>query len=163
MIDYLKQIVAAQFEASLCMLNDCVQKCPAESWPQPVGSRAFWFVAYHALCYTDLYLSPSDDEFELRDFHTPEDDQPFIPAAGIVFSQQLISDYLAICRRKAGETLAAETDQSLRRESGFPWLPFTRGELHLYNLRHLQHHTGQLSAVLRRLGLEPRWVGSGWR
>lgn len=38
-----------------------------------------------------------------------------------------------------------------------------RGELHLYNLRHVQHHTGQLSAYLRRIGQVPRWVDADCR
>jgi hypothetical protein len=163
MFEYFKQIVTAQFEASLCMLGDCLEKCPADHWQAKVGNNEFWFVAYHALCYVDLYLSPSDDEFQLREFHTQDEEQPFIPAEGVVFSKEQIAGYLAICRPKAVETLAAETNESLQRESGFPWLPFTRGELHIYNLRHVQHHTGQLSASLRRVGVEPRWVGSGWR
>jgi hypothetical protein len=35
--------------------------------------------------------------------------------------------------------------------SGFDWLPFNRFELHLYNMRHLQHHTGQLTERLRTI------------
>jgi hypothetical protein len=65
--------------------------------------------------------------------------------------------------------LAAETRQSLEGSSGFSRRQFSRGELHLYNLRHVQHHSGQLSAALRRLNLalqSPQalpWIGSGWR
>jgi hypothetical protein len=55
------------------------------------------------------------------------------------------------------ETLASETRESLERESGFRWLPFSRSELHVYNIRHVQHHTGQLSAYVRgRYGLAMR-------
>ncbi len=41
--------------------------------------------------------------------------------------------------------------------------------MHLYNLRHLQHHVGQLSAHIRRIAPELQemnvmpWVGSGWK
>jgi hypothetical protein len=40
--------------------------------------------------------------------------------------------------------------------------------MHLVNIRHVQHHTGQMSAFLRRVDdrfkdhKELRWVGSGW-
>lgn len=63
----------------------------------------------------------------------------------------------------------AETPDSLAAPSGFSWRPFSRGELHLYNLRHIQHHTGALSAYLRRVdaSLKDRktlsWVRMGWR
>jgi hypothetical protein len=41
--------------------------------------------------------------------------------------------------------------------------------LHIYNIRHVQHHSGQLSAYLRRIGAginDPKalpWIGTGWR
>ena len=66
-------------------------------------------------------------------------------------------------------TLSADTPESLQGESGFSWLPFSRGEVHLYNLRHIQHHTGAMSAYVRRVGvgredtLDLRWVKTGWR
>ena len=73
--------------------------------------------------------------------------------------------YLALCRQKALETLASETPETLQRRSGFSWLPVSRGELHLYNLRHVQHHTGQLSAYLRRVveNGERWWIKTGWK
>lgn len=163
MIDYFKEILSSQFEASLAMLSECIEICPAEAWEEKVGNNAFWFVAYHTLCYVDLYLSPSNDAFQRREFHNREGDNAFLPPEGVTFSRQQTSDYLAACRRKAAEMFAAETVESLQRESGFPWVPFTRGELHLYNLRHVQHHTGQLTAFLRKRGLQPAWVGSGRR
>jgi hypothetical protein len=67
------------------------------------------------------------------------------------------------------ETLAAETADTFQGPSGFPYRPSTRGELHLYNLRHIQHHTGQLSAYLRRVDRSMNdddalpWIGTGWR
>jgi hypothetical protein len=74
-----------------------------------------------------------------------------------------------ICRRKLVETLAAETPESLAAPSGFSRLSFSRGELHLYNLRHIQHHTGALSAYLRRVDASLKdskavdWVRKGWQ
>jgi uncharacterized damage-inducible protein DinB len=58
--------------------------------------------------------------------------------------------------------------------SGFDdgWLrlvDLSRGELHIYNIRHVQHHAGQMSAYLRRVDgalADPKalpWVGTGWR
>ncbi len=58
-----------QFEASLCMLNESVQKCPEEHWDGKIAKYAFWQVAYDTLCFVDLYLSPNDESFQLRDFH----------------------------------------------------------------------------------------------
>lgn len=163
MIEYTKKILTGQFEASLAMLNQCVRECPAENWDDKIANFKFWQAAYHTLCCVDLYLSPSEAEFVYRDIHFPNSEDPFHPPEDCTFSQEQIGDYLAICRQKAVDTLAAETPESLLRESGFDWVPLTRGELHLYNIRHIQHHTGQLSAHLRRRGGGADWVGSGWR
>jgi len=43
------------------------------------------------------------------------------------------------------------------------WLPFPRVEVHIYNVRHIQHHAAQLILRLRRdhkQGIP--WFKSGW-
>lgn len=165
MIEYLKTILTGQFEAALCMLDECIRKCPPEHWEGRIANDMFRQVAYHTLFFVDLYLSPSEAAFQLRDCHHRGGDE----RSNIAVSSGLTKDdtlaYLVICRRKMLETLASETLESLQRESGFSWLPFTRGELHLANIRHVQHHTGQLSAYLRRVAEDGErwWVKTGWR
>jgi hypothetical protein len=59
MIDYIKKILTGQFEASLCVMKECLQKCPPEHWDGKIAKYAFWHVGYHTLCFVDLYLSPN--------------------------------------------------------------------------------------------------------
>ena len=166
MIDHVKQTLIGQFEAALCMLNDCVEKCPPAHWDGLVAKYPFWQVAYHTLCFVDLYLSPSEDSFTPRaDFHPAalrefDDEYP-----SRRFTQPEIRAYLAVCRQKLRNTLSAETIESIAGPSGFPGRSATRLELHVYNIRHVMHHAGQLGAFLRRVdsSINPRWVGSGWR
>ncbi len=165
MIEYVKTILTGQFEAALCMLDESVQKCPQEHWEGKIANHTFRQIAYHTLFFVDLYLSPNEEGFKLRDFHDRGGDERSStgPSPGLPKDETL--SYLAICRKRALEALASETPESLERESGFSWLPFSRGELHLYNIRHVQHHTGQLSAYLRRIveDGERWWVKTGWR
>ena len=58
-------------------------------------------------------------------------------------------------------SLATETEESLAGPSGFHWYKNTRGEMHLINIRHIPHHTGQLSAFLRRV--DDRLLGTRLR
>jgi len=168
MIEMLKQILISQFEASLCMLNQCIAACPLEHWEGRIANDTFRQVAYHTLFYADLYLTPSEDVFVLRDIHASGGDErgPTL-SPGLPREQTL--EYAAICRQKVTQTLANETGQTLQGPSGFSWLKMPRMEAHLYNLRHLQHHTGQMSAYLRRVDAQlkdPRalpWVKAGWR
>ena len=71
---------------------------------------------------------------------------------------------------KAIEVVSNETEPTLAGPSGFSWRKCSRLELHIYNIRHVQHHTGQRSAYLRRV--DPsigqrrdvmKWIGWGWR
>ncbi len=104
MMQYVKTILTGQFEAALCMLNDCLLRCPPEHWEGKIANDSFRQIAYHTLFFVDLYMSPTEEAFALRDF--PQN-----------------------------------------------------------NLRHVQHHTGQLSAFLRRVAEDGErwWVGTGWR
>jgi DinB superfamily len=165
MIEFVKTILFGQFEAALCMLNDCVRKCPPDHWEGRIGIDSFRQVAYHTAFYVDYYLSPSEKSFQLRECHGSGGDERVSTTACSGLSRDETLSYLAICREKLVETLAAETLESLQGPSGFSRLPFTRGELHVYNLRHVQHHTGQLSAYLRRIveDGERWWVATGWR
>ncbi|HEV2282495.1 MAG TPA: DinB family protein [bacterium] len=169
MIDYVRNILSGQFEAALAMLNEAMERCPEQRWDGKIAKYPFWHVAYHTLCFVDLYLSPSEEAFEPRDLHPRGLEEFDAEFPSRRFGQRELIAYTAICRQKAADTLAFETFETLQRGSGFPWLPFTRGELHIYNIRHIQHHAGQLGAFLRR-GEEalqdPKaltWAKTGWR
>ena len=56
--------------------------------------------------------------------------------------------YVPLCRKRF--TNRSPSKQKNRCPSGF-LVQITRGEMHLVNIRHIQHHTGQLSAYLRRV------------
>ncbi len=168
MIEYVKKILAGQFEAALCMMNECVQKCPPEHWEGKIANDTFRQIAYHTLFYVDMYLSPNEEAFQLRDLHQRGGDERQ-PTLSPGLTQDETLSYLAICRQKVSEALASETRESLEGPSGFSWRRFSRGELHIYNIRHVQHHTGQMSAYVRRIeGALPDlralpWVATGWR
>ncbi len=60
-----------QFGAAIDMLDNALMACPDALWRQPVwhdpsvpSQRAeFWYVAYHALFWLDLYLFGSEEGF----------------------------------------------------------------------------------------------------
>lgn len=174
-------VLVSQFDAALAMLRDAIVLCPAAHWESPVAAYPVWMVAYHTLCFVDCYLSPSDEAFELRTTPTPAAEPGQPPRAPLhprgraeleeefpsrLFTRDELLGYIDICREKLRTTLAAETPEILAGPSGFPRLRFSRAELHLYNLRHVQHHAGQLHAAVRRFtagAADPMWVGTGWK
>lgn len=165
MIDIARTAITGQLAAALAMLGETIEKCPEAHWDSPVAKYPFWMVAYHTLCFADVYLSKDDGSWVAQTgpvgFHPAgraELDEEY-PSRR--FERAELLGYLEFCRRKLAETLDAETGASLAGPSGFPRLKFSRAELHLYNLRHIQHHTGQLTAFLRRHGVETGSVKSG--
>ena len=58
--------------------------------------------------------------------------------------------YADFCLDKARRVIASETTETLSAPTGFE-RGFSRAQMHVYNIRHVQHHVGQLSAHARRL------------
>ncbi len=169
MIAVVRTVVAGQYGAALRMLRDCMGRAEPAAWQAAVGRFPFWHVAYHTLYFTDLYLSPDEQGFQPPPFHREDANwlavnlsAPQKPvAAGPPYEKDLLAAYLDACQAKARRAMEGETEATLAGPSGFPWLGFTRLEAHLYNIRHIQHHTGQLSAALqRKLGAGVEWAYS---
>ena len=160
MITMIRSAVARQYGAALALMRGCVMRADSAAWLGAVGKFPFWHVAYHTLYYADLYLSPDESAFRPQPFHLDGYNflgpQPWAPdmrvAADRPYDQDMLTAYVDAIRAKAKSAVDGETESSLGGPSGFGWLEFTRFELHLYNLRHLQHHGGQLAAVLRSQG-----------
>jgi hypothetical protein len=170
MLDTFKDLLAHQYEAALCTLNECIDRCPETAWNAPVAQLAFCQVAFHALFFTDSYLGNSagslreqqfhhDHAHVFRDYEELEDRKQ-----QLLYDRPFIKTYLGHCRRKSLQVIAAETAESLVASSGFDRLKFARAELHVYNIRHIQHHAAQLILRLRLdFGHPIPWCGSGWR
>lgn len=159
------EIVTAQFKAALKMLRGAVDACPDELWASNAFTNRYWHLAYHALFYTDFYSSPSAEHFRPWALHRqfqnflgqtpPPDSHPV--EVGEPYPKQTILDYLTEIEDRFEAKL---TGINWEAPSGFPWLPMNKLELQFYNLRHLQHHTGQLIERLRReTGNGVGWVG----
>jgi hypothetical protein len=170
MLQTLKELLGNQYEAALCTLAHCIDRCDDSAWNAPVGSLAFCQVAFHTLFFTDFYLGENESGIREQPFHRDRPDffrdyeelQPRVQT--LHYNRSDVLDYLQHCRRKAAETLARESADELSSRSGFPGRTFSRAELHLYNIRHIQHHAAQLSLRLRLdSGQDIPWIGSGWR
>jgi hypothetical protein len=163
MIDLVKKALAAQYEATLWMYGDCLDKCTPELWDAKVARWPFWNVAYHTLCFADLYMSPREEAWVPREIHPKGMEELREEYPSRKFERVELLEYLGYCRAKALDSVGTETAETLAGPSGFAWYKVNRLEMHFVNIRHIQHHTGQLSALLRRSAIEPKWCGSGWK
>lgn len=168
----LQQILAHQYEASLSTLHLAIASCPAVRWHQPVVNLLFCQAAFHVTFFADVYLQPSDDpqalkaqpfhvehQGEFRDYEEMKD-----RAQVLTYEQLFVQRYLLFVREKARRTLASESAHILAGPSGFRRRSCSRAELHIYNIRHIQHHAAQLSLRLRQTdGIDIPWVSHAWR
>jgi len=157
------EAITSQIRAALKMLRLAIEACPDALWSREADHNPFWVVAYHTVFFAHLYLSPSEEAFEpfIRDVAgrsgfgcTDLGDWTELAPEDVYAA----SDVLAYCDHVDGRVAELVRAAPLHAPSGFHWLPFTRGEAHLYNLRHIQHHVGQLAERLRQVAN----TGDGW-
>lgn len=160
-----KEIIRSQYLASLEMLNQAIIQCPEDLWADAKFNNQIWQIAYHALFYTHLYLQTTEEDFTPRKMHfenahrfsSPEPDLSGEGEAAGPYQKEEMLEFLDFCRQEVDAQVAA---LNLEAESGFPWIPFNKQELQFYNIRHLQHHTGELCERLgTKAGIDIKWVG----
>ncbi len=159
------------------MFAECVRVCPPEHWDDPVAKYPFWQVVYHTLYCTETYLTADEETYvsiveDRVSRRAQGEDVPDFQPEGMKeleeeypsrrFSQEEMVAYVDHCMALIGDVFRpGGNDTPLDGPSGFPWVGVPRFELHIYNIRHIQHHTGQLAALLRRIGIPTHWVKAG--
>ncbi len=169
-----RTILWKQFGAAIDMFDNALMACPDALWRQrlwptpadnslPPESAEFWYLAYHALFWLDLYLFGSVEGFAPPAPFTLEELDP----AGVVperpYSREELRAYLASARQKCRAAIETMTDERARQPVSFPWArgqDVTYVELQFYNMRHVQEHAAQLSLLLGQHGVhaEQSWV-----
>jgi hypothetical protein len=162
----VRQTILRQYRAGMAMLGKAIELCPEDLWLSSAYKNRFWHIAYHSLFYVHFYVQPSEADFKPWAKHQPKSnflgpqpwakDEPFeLPTA---YGKGDVQEYLEFCRNEVEKQIPIVC---LEASSGFHWLPFSKLELQLYTIRHLQHHTGQLVDRLRNaVNLGVGWVGS---
>jgi len=152
----IAEAVAHQYHSALKMLGTAIELCPEQLWLSTSGAspNRYWHIAYHALFYTHFYLAPAESDFVPWQHHRPE--YNFLGAVpsrpnetrivDLPYTQAELREYLDFCHQEVDKQTGVLDPTA---PSGFYWLPFDKLELQFYNLRHLSHHTGQLSERLR--------------
>lgn len=148
----------SQFGASIDMLENAIEAFPEAFWDDKSQS---WYLVYHTLFWLDCYLDDSLEAFTppLPFTRAEADPQNVIPER--TYSKEELLAYLEHCREKCRTKLISLTDERAKQPCGFERLGLTVAELHLYNMRHVQHGAAQLNMTLRqKMSAAPGWVFS---
>jgi hypothetical protein len=145
----ISTIVWNQYGAAMDMLADVIRACPEPAWtvalwPDTDDARygQFWFIAYHAIYYIDLYHKGNG-----QGFAPPA---PFLKRAlpEHPYTKEQVLGYLDHCRTKCRATLAALTAEQAQQRCVFGWIEASYIELQIYAMRHVQEHSSQLGLAL---------------
>ncbi|WP_143306376.1 DinB family protein [Chitinophaga vietnamensis] len=164
MITFLKETLWKQFGASIDMLGNAIAMYPDEHWDT---RRRFFYIAYHTLIFLDYYLSyPAQALSSPLSFTLCAESA--IPAEAVddivpnrIYTKKELLAYLQSSREKCHQLIMSLNPEILADK----WIEidgdktFAMLELLLYNMRHVQHHAGQLNMMLRQaIGAAPDWV-----
>jgi hypothetical protein len=143
----MKEEFSRQYKSALGMIDEFIDKCPDDFWLDEKYQSPAWQVCYHALFYTNIYLSPSEvailkwegerDEYhDLRRIGREKDPAPLEP-----YSRREMKTFQEHIRSRVPSCLE---DMEPDRDCWPFWYNQNQLEFHMNNLRHLQHHTGEL-------------------
>jgi hypothetical protein len=160
-------VLWSQFGAAIDMLDAALRACPDDLWRERLWRHEaarpdlaqFWYIAYHALFWLDLYLSGAVEGFAPPAPFGLEELDP----AGLLpvrpYTRDELLTYLAHCRRKSRAALDALTDEKAQQRCQFAWGEVTYAELLLDTMRHVQEHASQLNLFLgQQTGSAPGWI-----
>ena len=156
---WLKTSIWKQYGAALDTLEDALNLCPDALWtgvlwsdPDDPRYGQFWFVAYHTLMWTELFLHGS-----METFMPPA---PFIKRGlpESPYTKAMIYTYLNHCRAKSKAIIEGLTDEQAYHLFVVEWIQAPYLEMQLYTMRHIQEHAAQLNLFLGEQGV----TGQDW-
>jgi hypothetical protein len=164
-----RTIIWQQFGAAIDDLDNALRVCPDELWRAHLWDNSsdrpefflpeFWYVAYHALFWLDLYLTGAEEGFAPPAPFTLIEQDEYGPLPERPYTKDELQAYLDDCRKKCQATIGALTDEAAERRCRFGWGEASFAELLLYNMRHVQGHAAQLNLMLgQKVGSAPDWV-----
>lgn len=150
----MQKELISQFKSALQMLQNNIEICPDALWNDASYTNIYWQIVYHTLHYTRLYLSTSQETFipwaehhaNWHRFEKVNSDEKR-GTTSFQYSKLALLPYVAQTNEDVESQIIEKDFYNI---SGFEWLKLNRLEVHLYNLRHLQHHTGQLIERLQQ-------------
>ena len=149
----IKPILQSQYLAALAMLNQAIVQCPSEAWDDPRDKDRFWFVAYHALRYAHQYLKAKDKGY-------PRWEQRKHSDPGKPFTKEEILEKLAQVENDVVEQIAL---MNLEEKTGATGALANKLELQIYNIRHIQHHVGELYQRLSAYPVKLGWASQRYK
>jgi hypothetical protein len=153
----IKKSYERQIGAAFTMLEHAMENANDTTWTTRINNMPFWQICYHVLWFTDYYFHADQATFRPQSFdmegihnYWVKPDSQMMENQKHPISKRNMKAYSKYVRQKADQFIQNITDAYFTTPSPFEWHGFPKIDLVDYNLRHLQHHVGQLDIVIRR-------------
>ncbi|MEO8516900.1 MAG: DinB family protein [Flavobacterium sp.] len=151
-----RKILWLQFGATIDMLENAILICPEGFWS---SSNNYWHSASHTIFYLDYYLSYEPEKFMPPEPFTLSEFDPNGVMPDRIYSKAELLDYLEFARKKCFDLITNLTEENANKRFANEYRDYSIFEMLLYNMRHVQHHVGQLNLLLRQnINDAPKWV-----
>ncbi|MGH2666447.1 DinB family protein [Flavobacterium sp.] len=152
----LRESLWKQFGATIDMLGNAITICPEDLWNSHIK---YWYSSYHTIFYLDYYLSEEPENFMPPSPFTLSEFDPDGAYPDKVYSKKELLDYLEFARKKCFDLIDGLTEEKAKQRFINEYRNYSIFEMLLYNMRHVQHHVGQLNLLLRQdINDAPKWV-----
>lgn len=145
-MDELKAILWKQFGASIDMLESSILVCPDSFWDK----KDFWYSVYHTIFWIDYYSSTDPDTFSPPEPFTLSELDPKGISPERVYLKKELLEYLEYSGNKVFFLIDGLNEETSKERFITKKKNYNRIEMILYNMRHVQHHVGQLNFLLRQ-------------
>jgi hypothetical protein len=161
----IKKSYSRQLGATFKMLEYTIDKANETTWTARINNMPFWQICYHVLWFTDFYFHANQATFQPQSFDMEgihnywiKPDSQMIENQKHPISKSNMKAYCKYVRQKANQFIQGINGTYFTTPSPFEWHGFPKIDLVDYNLRHLQHHVGQLDIIVRR----DQNIGNPW-
>ena len=157
----MQDIIHQQFGAAIDALEGTVQACPEDTWTSGERWQQPWYLTFHSLFWLDHYLTESSVDYAPpAPFTRGEMESNVFPERTYTKAELIV--WLNQCRQALSARIATiSTNEDCQRQCHLLWGEMGAAELLVYNMRHVQHHVGQINMLIRQGGGTPApWV---WR
>ncbi len=160
-MDQMIGIMARHLGPALDMIEGVINACPEPLWNAKTRPAPVWLHLYHALASVDFWFRASKDEpFDYPTFGKAVDPDMAKTSADSLTKAEL-GVHLKRVREKAEAYAAAAQREGLSSPSPITDV-YTRADIFLGQIRHLQHHIGFCNATISSGGASPAaWMGYG--
>jgi hypothetical protein len=157
LLSEFKKSYSRQIGAAFKMLEHVLDNANDTTWTARINNMPFWQICYHVLWFTDFYFHANQATFQPQSFDMEgihnywiKPDSQMIENQKHPISKNNMKAYCNFVRQKANQFIQNINVTYFTSPSPFEWHGFPKIDLVDYNLRHLQHHVGQLDIILRR-------------